>query len=175
MRESSMLNPDAIRITRCCYGPFARQWIRWIERNVTVRKIDSIVAYGGFPQRCCLSWNLYDRSKARFKNRPMNLGRFSKYSVEIYDIRNLFALHTVEVFYATCFNFLKCIQIYIHVMTNVSCSHYIIRPWKNIDRESLLFYIHKFPWRTATANIRLNPAISRAITLANVEYFISTN
>lgn len=46
---------------------------------------------------------------------------------------------------------------------------------KNIDRESLLFYIHKFPWRTATANIRLNPAISRAITLANVEYFISTN
>lgn len=63
-------------------------------------------------------------------------------------------------------------------MTNVSCSHYIIfEHEKNMERwrESLLFYIHKFPWRTATANIRLNPAISRAITLANVEYFISTN
>jgi len=44
MREPPVRNPDAIQITQRCRGPLARQWIRRIERNVTVRKIDSIVA-----------------------------------------------------------------------------------------------------------------------------------
>lgn len=43
--RSRSRNSDAIQITRCCYGSFiARQWIRWIEWNLTARKIDSIVA-----------------------------------------------------------------------------------------------------------------------------------
>lgn len=51
-------NPDVIQITRCCYGSFiARQWIRWIEWNLTARKIDSIVAPETF--HAGLSRNLF--------------------------------------------------------------------------------------------------------------------
>lgn len=89
-------NPVVIQITRCCYGSFiARQWIRWIEWNLTTRKIDSIVVrFQGLSTVPRLSRNLFrlaiefrSPAAASFRIEPRNAGYTQGWVVQWWNTR----------------------------------------------------------------------------------------